>query len=214
MSFRPPFCREVDLTWASLWAGPVIFDVTSLMQALGGLVLGLARVRVLPAILIAVGWEAAELLVHSCTRLTLEHWLPAMLRPAPSDVLFTLAGWMVGRTCRWLDRRRREARLLAEAQAEADDAWQNVVATALSSPADRWMEGTDGSPAQGTQLELDEEETAVLRAAVDARLADLRRESQNPARPGFSAELWERIGVLESLLARLPRRTSAWRTAS
>ena len=55
MSFRPPFCREVDVTWASLWAGPVIFDVTSLMQALGGLVLGLARVRVLPAILITMG---------------------------------------------------------------------------------------------------------------------------------------------------------------
>jgi hypothetical protein len=205
MSVRVPFCREVELTWASLWAGPVIFDVTSLLQAMVGLLLGLVRVRVLPVILIAAGWEIAELVAHGCTRLGLDRWVPALFRPAPSDVLFTLAGWMIGRICRWFDNRRRETRLLAEAEAEADQAWQDVVDTALPPPA----EGTDEPLVPGTQLDLDDQETAVLRAAVDARLADLRRESQDPSRPGFSADLWERIGVLESLLARLSRRT-AW----
>jgi hypothetical protein len=208
---RLSYCRELQLSWAGLWSGPLTFDGTAVVQAVAGMLLGVARVRLVPIILLAVGWEVAEALVDSCAPLGFLAPVRELLRPAPGDVLSTLGGWMLGRLVRWSDRRRSEARLLATAEAEADEAWQNVVATALPPPSMADIPAVEG----GTQLELDDEEAAVLRGAVDARLTDLKRASQDPERRGFSAELWERIGVLESLLARLPpSRHTRWGTAS
>lgn len=214
-----PLWRAAELTRSSLAGSAGLLDGRVLAQAAVGALLGLGGLGVVSMAILVLCWELSQ---YCLLRFTGDEFLApfrSWLHPSMADALVIGAAWAVGRIIHALVRRHREARLVARAQAEADAAWQEelLASRKYARTPDPFVESEPHlrpiAPG-ATQLELDEEEAVILRAAVDQRLAELRRESQRLDQRGFPAELWERIGVLESLLARLPSRARRLSTAS
>jgi hypothetical protein len=184
----------------SLWQSrPVVLDGVGIGHAMVGVVLGLTGLRVVPMVMLAVGWQLVEYGARSCAPAGFLGPLAELMRPWGGYLLLMMIGWSVGRLGHWLVRRRREAALLG-----GDDLPSNSSAMwpRRPEPVDDSAyfddELTRNFFAGSAQLELDDRETDELRAAVSHRLAQLRS-SQSP-------DAWEHIGVLENVLARLPAR--------
>jgi hypothetical protein len=179
----------------SLWGTrAVVLDGVGIGHATAGVVLGLLGVRAVPMALVVVGWEALEYGLTACAPVSFLQPLSTYLRPSGGALFLLVAGWLAGRLGHWLVRRQREADIYAmdELPSNSSAIWPRrpePVADAVYE--DQFWGGS-------AQLHLDDHETDELRAALSYRLAELRRAGDS--------EQWERIGVLESLLARLPAR--------
>jgi hypothetical protein len=225
MATRLPLCSG-DLASSLSAMRHVTLDGVSIAQAVAGVLFGIFGLPLFPMLLLVAAWQVGAYFV-ACGSL-----LPALhevLRPSFGDAAFVLGGWMLGRLLRAIDRRRSERRLIAEGQAAADDAWRLERASAhreaavfesLATPdypsapnyeaASNYPsdyaevptppESTIVDPA--TMLELDDHEASALRGALNARLAELRRNTDD--RRNVSGDSWSAIGTLEDLLARLP----------
>jgi hypothetical protein len=214
MTGRFSFCNAADLP-ASLWASRnVALDGVSIAHAAAGVLFGIFGLRFLTVTLLVLGWEVGGYLLACGSGI-----LGDLLRPSLSDVALTFAGWTIGRLLRAIDRRRSERRLIAEAQAEAEAVWERETGFGGASHlqmndhlqmSDARAPILDSATYTTTvvdsamHLELDDHEARALRAALDARLNELKRYASRPDRLTVSGDSWAAIGILESLLNRLP----------
>jgi hypothetical protein len=225
MATRAPLCSG-DLVSSVSAMRHVTLDGVSIAQAVAGVVFGIFGLRLVPMLVLVVAWQAGAYFV-ACGSI-----LPSLqdvLRPSFGDAAFLVGGWALGRLVRAIDRRRSERRIIAEGEAAVDAAWRRDRANAHREaavfeslatpdyPSAPNYEAASNYPADyaevptppestivdpATMLELDDHEASALRSALNARLAELRRNTDD--RRNVSGDSWSAIGTLESLLARLP----------
>jgi hypothetical protein len=211
MAWRVPGCRPLET--ASLFTSKnLIVDGVLLAEGGVALFLGLCGMRFVPMVLLTVAWKVGEYLVKACAPLSLVA-VQSSLRPALGDLAVVAGAWIAGRLVRHVVRRRREAAELGVSSLDLRPAdpepgpWRRgyvpleqpgQVPAALAQAERSWT--TPGA----IVLELDDREAEALRAALDSRLADLRRVADRPSPGSVRDEIWQTIATLESLLAHLP----------
>jgi hypothetical protein len=193
---------------SSLWAArPVELDGIGMGHAAAGLLLGLVGLRVVPMVMLGLAWEGLQYVARWCAPASLLGPLADYLRPWGGYFFLMMLGWSVGRLVHWALRRRREAALLAEDPLPTDSSalWPRRPEAVADSAYDSGYGASDLDDeltrnffGGAAHLDLDDHEADELRAALAHRLAQLRN-VQGP-------DVWDHIGVLENLLARLPPR--------
>jgi hypothetical protein len=86
-----------------------LVDWFSLVHAGVGLLFGVVGLRLGPMLLMAVGWEVFEHLLKDCAPFAFVHPSQDTLRNATSDVVVTLAAWLLARRVRAASARRRSS---------------------------------------------------------------------------------------------------------